>query len=130
MPIFVDSAQGVRDRRVDLYGSPNFRHVVATLAAGGGAESVDVQVTIPRSRKYEPLTSMEISNNGAANLDLEINGKTFISIPAGVIKTISDRPIWSFRLVNNDSVQSTTPLVTLVLWSPPMTADRASRRGI
>tara|TARA_Y100000310_G_C20163360_1_gene570236 strand:+ start:115 stop:495 length:381 start_codon:yes stop_codon:yes gene_type:complete len=119
-----------RQRTVDRDGSPNFRHTFGAIAAGGGAEVVEMQTDFPRSRRYEPLTSLLITNNSAADLDLEINGLDFVFIPAGVIMPINDQAIWSFRLTNNDAVEAAAGAVRANVSTPPLGADKAARRGL
>ena len=43
-------------------GAPNFIHSFGAIAAGAN-EYVVVNETIPRARKYQPLTSVVITNN-------------------------------------------------------------------
>jgi hypothetical protein len=89
-----------------------------------------MQTDFPRSRRYEPLTSLLITNNSAADLDLEINGIEHSFIPAGVIWPIVDQAIWSFRLTNNDAVEAAAGAVRANVQTPPMGADEAVRRGL
>jgi hypothetical protein len=110
-------------------GSPNFRHTFGAIASGAN-EVVEMQTDFPRSRVYEPLTSLLITNNSAADLDLEINGLDHSLVPAGVIWPIVDQPIWSFRLTNNDSVTAAAGAVRANISTPPMSADQAARLGL
>ena len=127
---YVKDAVAARRRRlIDTDGSPNFLHTFSTISASG-SESVVLQQDFPASRRYEPLTSCLLTNNSAADLDLHINGRPFGFIPAGVITSITDQAIWSIKLVNNDSVAASNPLVRANFSSPPMGADMAARRAV
>tara|TARA_Y100000310_G_scaffold29263_1_gene27738 strand:+ start:125 stop:520 length:396 start_codon:yes stop_codon:yes gene_type:complete len=118
-----------RQRRLDRDGSPNFRHTFGAIAATG-MEYVEMQTDFPASRRYEPLTGLIITNNSAADLDLEINGRNYALVPAGVIMPISDQAIWSFRLTNNDTVTAAAGAVRANIQTPPLGADLAARRGL
>jgi len=117
-----------RQRSVDLDGSPNFRHTFGAIAAGGN-EYVELRTDFPGTRRYEPLKSLLITNNSAADLDLEINGIDFLLVPAGGIFNVSDQAIWSFRLTNNDAVAAAVGLVRANFSRPPLGADEAARRA-
>jgi len=117
-----------RERAVDLYGSPNFRHTFSAIATSAD-EYLDIQVTFPGSRKYEPLMSLVLTNNSAADLDLAINGADFVLVPAGVITSVRSTPIWSIRLTNNDVVAAAVGTVRANLSTPPLGADELARRG-
>jgi len=87
-----------------------------------------MRTVFPASRRYEPLTSLVITNNSPADLDLEINGRDYALVPAGVIWPIVDQAIWSFRLTNNDAVTAAAGAVRANVFTPPLGADLAARR--
>lgn len=122
-----------RDQRrrdlVDKIGAPNFRHSFGAIASSA-SEVVVMEEDFPASKKYSPLMSLLITNNSLADLDLEINGSDFLLIPAGVIDGITDQPIYSFRLTNNDAVAAAAGTVRANVTTPPLTADEAARRGL
>ena len=101
-------------------GSPNFLHTFGAIVAGAN-EYVVVESTFPAARKYAPLMSIVITNNSGENLDLEINGTAAAPIPAGVIWSQRDSPIWSFRITNNDSTNVASGEVAANIQTPPMT---------
>ena len=121
-------AEARRQRELTVWkdGSPMFRHTFGAIGAGGN-EYVEMASTFPRSRAYEPLNRLVITNNGAADLDLEINGRDYALIPAGVISSITDQAIWSFRLTNNDAVASAAGAVRANIDRPPLGADELAR---
>ena len=107
-------------------GSPNFLHTFGAIAAGAN-EYVVVESTFPAARKYQPLMSIVITNNSGENLDLEINGTAAAPIPAGVIWSQRDSPVWSFRITNNDATTVASGEVAANLQTPPMTQSQFTR---
>ncbi len=107
-------------------GSPNFLHTFGAIVAGAN-EYVVVESTFPAARKYQPLMSIVITNNSGENLDLEINGTAAAPIPAGVIWSQRDSPVWSFRITNNDSTNVASGEVAANLQTPPMTQSQFTR---
>ncbi len=107
-------------------GSPPFFHSFGAIVAGAN-EYVVVESTFPRARAYEPLTSLVITNNSAENLDLAINGHDYGRLPAGVIWEQTDRPVWSFRITNNDSTNVASGEVVANITKPPMSQSDFTR---
>ena len=107
-------------------GSPPFFHSFGAIAAGAN-EYVVVESTFPRARAYEPLTSLVITNNSGENLDLAINGHDYGRLPAGVIWEQTDRPVWSFRITNNDATNVASGEISVNLSSPPMSQSEYTR---
>jgi len=107
-------------------GSPNFLHTFGAIVAGAN-EYVVVESTFPAARKYQPLMSIVITNNSSENLDLEINGTAAAPIPAGVIWSQRDKPVWSFRITNNDATNVASGEVAANLQTPPMTQSQFTR---
>ena len=107
-------------------GSPNFLHTFGAIVAGAN-EYVVVESTFPAARKYQPLMSIVITNNSGENLDLEINGTAAAPIPAGVIWSQRDSPVWAFRITNNDATNVASGEVAANLQTPPMTQSQFTR---
>jgi len=107
-------------------GAPNFFYSFGAIAAGAN-EFVVVNESIPRARKYQPLTSVVITNNSGENLDLAINGHDYGRLPAGVIWEQTDRPIWSLRITNNDTTNVLAGEVVANLTKPPMSQSDFTR---
>ena len=107
-------------------GSPNYLHTFGAIVAGAN-EYVVVESTFPGARKYQPLMSIVVTNNSSENLDLAINGVAAAPIPAGVIWSQSDSPIWSFRITNNDSTNVASGEVAANLQTPPMSQSQWTR---
>jgi hypothetical protein len=107
-------------------GSPNYLHTFGAIVAGAN-EYVVVESTFPGARKYQPLMSIVVTNNSGENLDLAINGVAAAPIPAGVIWSQSDSPIWSFRITNNDSTNVASGEVAANLQTPPMSQSQWTR---
>ena len=117
-----------RQRTIDRDGSPNFRHTFGAIATTA-REAVMMQTVFPASRRYEPLTHLTITNNSTEDVDLEINGQNYALVPAGVILTVADQPIWYFIVTNNDSGSVGAGTIRANISTPPLGADRAARRG-
>jgi len=107
-------------------GSPNYLHTFGAIVAGAN-EYVVVESTFPGARKYQPLMSIVVTNNSSENLDLAINGIAAAPIPAGVIWSQNDSPIWSFRITNNDSGTVASGKVAANLQTPPMSQSQWTR---
>lgn len=122
----LERLQAERDLTVLLDGSPVYLHPFGAIAAGAN-EYVEMATTFPQSRGYAPLMTLSITNGAAEILDLEINGAAYTRIPGGVIQTITDQPVWSFRLTNNDATATTAGEVTANIYTPPLGADQAAR---
>jgi hypothetical protein len=73
------------------------------------------------------LTSLVITNNSGENLDLAINGHDYGRLPAGVIWEQTDRPVWSFRITNNDSTNVASGEVVANITKPPMSQSDFTR---
>jgi hypothetical protein len=108
-------------------GTPNFLHRFSIIVAGAN-EYVDLFTTFPACRRFLPLMSLTITNRSGEFLDLEINGSDFGQIPAGVIYGLTQEPIWSIRLTNNDATDTTATEVRANFSTPPMGADDLARR--
>jgi len=107
-------------------GSPNYRHTFGAIAAGAN-EYVAMQTTFPASRAYEPLNTLVITNLAGESVDLAINGENYALIPAGVIFTVSDQAIWSFRITNNDATNVLAGEIRANINRPPLGADELAR---
>jgi len=107
-------------------GSPNYRHTFGAIVAGAN-EYVEMQTTFPASRAYEPLNTLVITNLAGENVDLSINGADYALVPAGVIFTVTDQAIWSFRITNNDSTNVASGEIRANISRPPLGADELAR---
>jgi hypothetical protein len=121
--------QQARELSVLRYGSPNFRHTFGAIAAGAN-EFVGIRETFPRSRKYEPLNTLVVTNTSGENVDLFINGTNFMLIPAGVITSITDEAVWTMEIQNNDTTNVAAGEIRANLSRPPLTADEFYRLGL
>jgi len=121
--------QQARELSVLRYGSPNFRHTFGAIAAGAN-EFVGIRETFPRSRKYEPLNTLVVTNTSGEAVDLFINGTNFMLIPAGVITSITDEAVWTMEIQNNDTTNVGAGEIRANLSRPPLTADEFYRLGL
>jgi len=112
--------------RVKREGSPLYSWTVPVIAAGA-TEIIHVPTEFPDSRKYEPLDSIEIANNEAANdLTLTINNQDARYVPAGTIRRISGNGIalWHIAVTNNGAGDTTLGKIIVTLQREPLTMDR------
>jgi len=121
--------QAERDAVVLRSGSPNFFHTFGAIAATAN-EYVEMASTFPASRRYAPLMSLIITNRAGEFVDLEINGNNYAVIPAGVIFSVTDQAIWSFRLTNNDASAVAAGEITANISTPPLGADELARLSV
>ena len=107
-------------------GSPNYLHTFGAIGAGGN-EYLVVESTFPGARRYQPLMSIVLTNNSSEDLNLELNGVAVAPIPAGVIWSQTDSPIWSVRVTNTGATTTASGEVAANLQTPPMTQSQFAR---
>ena len=84
-----------RLERIKREGSPNYPYNLPVTAAAAIVH-IYLPTLFPASRKYEPLDSMEIVNNEAANpINVVVNGHDAYYCPAGTIRTVHGKGIAS-----------------------------------
>jgi len=123
------SLQGLRAQRMALVwrdGSPMFQHSFGAIAAGAD-EYVEMQSTFPASRAYEPLNNLVVTNISGENVDIEINGQAYSMIPSGVIWSVDNQAIWSFRLTNISAGTVAAGEIRANISRPPLGADELAR---
>jgi hypothetical protein len=107
-------------------GSPNFFMNLGAIAAGA-FQYVFVEDQFPKARKYQPMMNIVITNNSGENVDLQINGQDFAKLPAGVIWSDTESPVWSFKITNNDATNVAANEISVNLSSPPMSQSEYTR---
>ena len=107
-------------------GSPNFYMTLGAINAGA-FQYVLVENQFPKARKYKPMMSIVINNNSGENVDLQLNGQDYAKLPAGVIWTDTDSPVWSFKITNNDATNVGAGEISVNLSSPPMSQSEYTR---
>lgn len=119
-----------RTERIKREGSPRYPWTVPVTATTASV-SIHVPTQFPRSRKYEPLDSLEIVNNEAANdITVTINGGDVYLCPAGTIRTIRGKGIalWHIRVTNNGGANTTLGAIILTMQKEAMTIDKWAAR--
>ena len=86
--------------------------------------------TFPASRKYAPLNTLVLTNTSGEDVDLFINGRNYMLIPAGVITSITDQAVWTMEIRNNDATNVASGEIRANLSRPPLTADEYYRLGL
>ena len=123
------SLQRLRAQRMALVwrdGSPMFQHTFGAIAAAA-EEYVEMQTTFPASRAYEPLNNLVVTNTSAENVEIQINGQDYALIPAGVIWSVTDQAIWSFRLTNISATNVVAGEIRANISRPPLGANELAR---
>ena len=126
MPLTTVDLRAQRALTVLRDGSPNFFMNLGAIASGA-FQYVLVDDQFPKARKYQPMMSIVITNNSGEALDLQINGQDYAKLPAGVIWSDTDSPVWSFKLTNNDAGAVQAGEVSVNLSSPPMSQSEYTR---
>jgi len=91
-----------RLERIKREGSPDYHYNLGVIAAAA-IDHIYLPTQFPLSRKYQPLDSMEIVNNSAANpIEVVVNGHDGYYCPAGTIRTVHGKGIalWSLDIEN------------------------------
>ena len=107
-------------------GSPNFFMNLGAIAAGA-FQYVLVEDQFPKARKYQPMMNITITNNSGEVVDLQINGQDYAKLPAGVIWSDTESPVWSFKITNNDATTVAANEISVNLSSPPMSQSEYTR---
>jgi hypothetical protein len=126
MPLTTVDLRAQRALTVLRDGSPNFFMNLGAIASGA-FQYVLVDDQFPKARKYQPMMSIVITNNSGEALDLQINGQDYAKLPAGVIWSDTDSPVWSFKITNNDAGAVQAGEVSVNLSSPPMSQSEYTR---
>ena len=119
-----------REERTFKDGSPFYTHELPILAFGNWTGVLNVNDLFPDAQKYAPLDYIEVTNNGAVALMLEIDYKIDgqFPVPAGTIRGRVDKPFRSFRLYNQDAAADTVAgLVHITIQRQPTSIDRWAR---
>jgi hypothetical protein len=126
MPLTTVDLRAQRALTVLRDGSPNFYMTLGAIAAGA-SQYVLVEDQFPKARKYQPMMSIVITNQAGETVDLQINGQDYAKIPSGVIWSDTDSPVWSFKVINNDSTNVLAGEISVNLASPPMSQSEYTR---
>jgi len=126
MPLTTVDLRRQRALTVLRDGSPNFFMNLGAIVAGA-SQYVLVEDQFPKARKYQPMMSITITNNSGENVDLQVNGQSYAALPAGVIWADTESPVWSFKIINNDSTNVASGEISVNLSSPPMSQSEYTR---
>ena len=115
-----------RRARIRREGSPPFVWIPGAIAPAAVAV-IGVRTQFPASRKHEPLDSILVVNNEAANnITLTINGRDVHYIPAGTIDLVHGRGValWHIAITNDGGANTTLGLIVLTLQKEAHTMDK------
>ena len=115
-----------RLERIKREGSPNYEYQLpVTIPAA--VVHIYLPTQFPLSQKYQPLDSMEIVNNEAANpINVVINGGDGYYCPAGAIRIVHGKGValWTLDITNLGAANTTLGLVRITFKKEAMTIDR------
>jgi hypothetical protein len=126
MPMTTVDLRAQRALTVLRDGSPNFYMTLGAIAAGA-FQYVLIEDQFPKARRYQPMMSIIITNNSGENVDLQINAQDYAKLPAGVIWSDTESPVWSFKITNNDATNVASGEISVNLSSPPMSQSEYTR---
>lgn len=115
-----------RLERIKREGSPDY-HYNLPVTAAAAVVSLHLPTQFPLSRKYQPLDSMEIVNNEAANpINVVVNGQDNFYCPAGTIRTVHGQGIalWTLAITNLGAGNTTLGLIRFTFKKEAMTIDK------
>ena len=119
----------VRQQRILQNGSEYFTIKPVSITAGDFAfYDIDSSPELSVARKYKPLDFVEITNNDIIDIEVCLNSQDTFLVPKGVIKTISERPIYTIKVKNIGSSNSTQDKIVLTLQRMPITNDQYIRK--
>lgn len=118
--------QAERDKQIarDIrrYGSPVYVVEPGIILAGANyAFNVDTQW--PASRRYKPLTTLEIVNNSGADFRITVNSVITLYIPHTSQKSWDNMPLAEIILTNTSAVATVAGEVCISCFKPPIDSD-------
>ena len=117
----------VRQERIKRQGSPYYTWVVPVTATTA-TSVISVESQFREARKYEPLDWIEISNNDVQDLTLTINGGDRFPVPAGTIRTISNKALWHIAITNDGGANTVLNKIIVTLQKQALTIDKWARK--
>lgn len=115
-----------RLERIKREGSPDY-HYNLPVTIPAAVDQIHLPTQFPESRKYQPLDSMEIVNNEAANaINVQVNGQDNFYCPAGTIRTVHGKGIalWQIWTTNLGVANTTLGLIRFTFKKEAMTIDK------
>jgi len=128
MPADWRRTMATRLERIKKEGSEPFTWKPPATAAGATVQ-IEIATQFPRARKYQPLDTIEITNNDAVDLTLIVNENIRLPVPAGTIRTIRNQALWQVGLTNDDAaVTSVLDKIVITVSRAAETIDSYARR--
>jgi len=120
----------VRQERILQNGSQYYTIKPGAIAASAFTiYDIDTSSELAEARKYKPLDYIEITNNDSVDIQITLDFLDSFVVPAGVIKTISERSYRTIKITNLDTGSATTAdAIILTLQRMPLTTDQYIRR--
>jgi len=119
----------VRQERILKEGSEFFTIKLPAINAGDFAiYDIDTSTELAAARKYKPLDFIEITNNDTIDVQVILNFQDSFVVPKSVIKTITERPIYSIKVLNIGASATTVDKIVLTLQRMALTTDQYVRK--
>ena len=119
----------VRQKRILKEGSEFFTIKLPAINAGDFAiYDIDTSTELAAARKYKPLDFIEITNNDTIDVQVMLNFQDSFVVPKSVIKTITERPIYSIKVLNIGASATTVDKIVLTLQRMALTTDQYVRK--
>ena len=113
-------------RDIRRYGSPVYT-VEPGIIAIGGSYAINVDSQWPASRRYKPLTTLEIVNNSLADYRVVVNSVTTLFIPHTSQKAWDNLPLAEIILTNTNATASAAGEIGISCNRPAIDADEIAR---
>lgn len=111
----------------EIGGSPVYTFKNPLIAASG-IWTIILDQDQPDCARYLPFDFLLIDNTSNSNIDFYINASWSILVPANSIQKITDKPIWSFRVVELDGSAIAAGKISVSLMRSGMTSDRFAQK--
>ncbi len=119
----------VRQERILKEGSEYFTIKLPAINAGEfEIYDIDTSTQLAAARKYKPLDFIEITNNDTIDVQVILNFQDSFVVPKSVIKTITERPIYSIKVLNIGASATTVDKIVLTLQRMALTTDQYVRK--
>jgi len=119
----------LREQRILQYGSEFFTLKPASIPAGDfTVYDIDTSTELRDAVKYKPLDFIEITNNDAVDIEVQLNFQDTFLVPKGVIKTISEKPFLAIKIKNIGVSATSTDKIVLTVQRMPITVDKYIRK--
>ncbi len=116
-----------RLERVKKEGSAPFTWTPPATAPALRSE-IEIATQFPRARKYQPLDTLEITNNDVVDLTFLISDGIALPVPAGTIRLVKNQALWQVGIINlHAATTSTLDAIIITMSRAALTIDDYAR---